>query len=114
VGEALDAHLQAQALSDEGALFLSARGKLWRRSTFNEFVWKPSLRRAGLDEGYGFHSSRHAYASGLMDTHRHLFPDSDEATSSALDEIFGAVDPAGPPSQEPRAAGSHAQLRGVP
>jgi integrase len=113
VVEALDAHLQAAQLGPQGALFLSSRGMLWRRTAFNTFVWKPSLERAGLNAGYGFHALRHTYASGLiaqnihprviqarlghasitetMDTYGHLFPDSDEETSAALDEIFGVM-----------------------
>ena len=72
-----------------------------------------SLLRAGLDSGYGFHALRHTYASGLisqrlhprviqarlghasisetMDTYGHLFPDSDEETSLALDRLFGGA-----------------------
>ncbi|MCW2573178.1 MAG: traSA:integrase fusion protein [Frankiales bacterium] len=111
VVDALDAHLQAQECGPDGALFVSSRGNLWRRTAFNDVVWKPSLEAAGLDRRYGFHALRHTYASGLiaqnihprviqarlghasitetMDTYGHLFPDSDEATSSALDDIFG-------------------------
>jgi integrase len=117
VVKALDAHLQAAQLGPQGALFLSSRGNLWRRDAFNTFLWKPSLESAGLDRGYGFHSLRHTYASGLiaqgihprviqarlghasitetMDTYGHLFPDADEATSSALDDLFG------PPAEAP-------------
>jgi integrase len=117
VVEALDGHLQAGTLGEQGALFLSPRGNLWRRGSFNEAVWKPSLKRADLDPGYGFHALRHTYASGLiaqniharviqsrlghasitetMDTYGHLFPDSDDATSTALDELFGTAGRAG-------------------
>lgn len=123
VVDALDAHLQAQQLGPSGALFLTGRGNLWRRSAFNEFVWKPSLQRAGVDPGYGFHALRHTYASGLiaqnihprviqarlghasitetMDTYGHLFPDSDEATSSALDDLFGPASGAGHAPTDP-------------
>lgn len=123
VVEALDAHLQAAQLGPQGALFLSSRGRLWRRDTFNTHVWKPSLERAGLDSGYGFHALRHTYASGLiaqnvhprviqarlghasitetMDTYGHLFPDSDETTSTALDELFGWATPASVSPDEP-------------
>ncbi len=104
-------HLETEPLGEGGAVFVSPRGNLWRRGSFNESVWKPALRAAGLDEGYGFHALRHTYASGLiaqglhprviqarlghasisetMDTYGHLFPDSDAETADALDRLFG-------------------------
>lgn len=133
VVEALDAHLQAAQLGPQGALFLSSRGMLWRRTAFNTFLWKPSLERASLDSGYGFHALRHTYASGLiaqnihprviqarlghasitetMDTYGHLFPDSDEATSTALDDIFGPARGVNAPEEPPPSPG--VRLRAV-
>ena len=94
-------------------MFANRRGGIWRRGSFNDSVWKPALRRAGLDERFGFHALRHTYASGLiaenvhprviqarlgdesivetMDTYGHLFPDGRDETTTALDRIFGAI-----------------------
>jgi integrase len=121
VVQALDAHLEAGTLGPDGALFVSSRGNLWRRGSFNESVWKPSLRRANLPEALGFHALRHTFASGLiaenvhprviqarlghasitetMDTYGPLFPDSDELTSAALDRLFSSD--AGEPCEAP-------------
>lgn len=109
--DALARHLETEPLGVAGALFVSPRGNLWRRGSFNESVWKPALLAAGLDQQYGFHALRHTYASGLiaeglhprviqarlghasisetMDTYGHLFPDSDGETADALDRLFG-------------------------
>jgi integrase len=111
--DAVARHLEHQPLGDNGALFVSPRGNLWRRGSFNESVRKPALLAAGLDTGYGFHALRHTYASGLiaqglhprviqarlghasisetMDTYGHLFPDSDSETADALDRLFGGT-----------------------
>ena len=106
-------HLETYGAGSEGVVFANRRGGIWRRGSFNDSVWKPALRRAGLDERFGFHALRHTYASGLiaenvhprviqarlghksivetMDTYGHLFPDGRDETTSALDRIFGAV-----------------------
>jgi integrase len=97
---------------DADAFFLTPRtGSLWRRSHFNETVWKPTLEAAKLPVELGFHVLRHTYASHLiaaglhprviqarmghasivetMDTYGHLFPDGDDATRQALDQLLG-------------------------
>ena len=63
---ALARHLQVYGAGPAGELFLNQRDTVWRRGSFNDSVWKPTLRRAGLPEGYGFHALRHTYASGLI------------------------------------------------
>jgi integrase len=95
----------------DGLVFPNRRGQVWRRGSFNDSVWKPTLRKAGLAEGFGFHALRHTYASGLiaenvhprviqarlghksivetMDTYGHLFPDARDETTQALDRVFG-------------------------
>ena len=95
---------------DADALFLTAKGGLWRREHFNVSVWKPSLRAAGLDPSLGMHVLRHSYASHMiaaglhprvimarmghssivetMNTYGHLFPDAEDATRAALDDLF--------------------------
>ena len=106
-------HLEVYGLGADGVLFANRRGQIWRRGSFNDSVWKPTLGRAGLPEGFGFHALRHTYASGLiaenvhprviqarlghksivetMDTYGHLFPDAREETTDALDRIFGTL-----------------------
>ena len=106
-------HLETYGAGSEGVVFANRRGETWRRGSFNDSVWKPALRRAGLDERFGFHALRHTYASGLiaenvhprviqarlghksivetMDTYGHLSPDVRDETTDALDRIFGTI-----------------------
>ena len=108
--DALAAHLADEPT--DGLVFRNRRGHPWRRGSFNDAVWKPALTAAGLPSALGFHCLRHTYASGLiaeglhprvvmarlghasieetMNTYGHLFPDSLEQTTSALDRLFGA------------------------
>jgi integrase len=111
VVDALRAHLTAHATGEGGLLFSNPKGAGWRRGSFNDSVWKPALRRAGLPAGFGMHACRHTYASLLiadghhalvvmarlghasitetMDTYGHLFPQSHAETSATLDRAFG-------------------------
>ena len=111
--DALAAHIATYGVGPDGLLFRNTRGTGWRRGSFNDSVWKPTLRRAGLDTGYGMHATRHTYASTLiaqgqhprviqarlghksivetMDTYGHLFPDAHDETARALDAAFGIV-----------------------
>jgi integrase len=105
-------HLETYGFGVDGLVFANRRGGIWRRGSFNDSVWKPALRRAGLNEAFGFHALRHTYASGLisenihprviqarlghesivetMDTYGHLFPESRQETIQALDRLFGS------------------------
>lgn len=91
-------------------LFLTSRGDLLRRSSFNQGVWKPAVRRAGLPEDVTFHDLRHTYASTALaegvpitevsrwlghasitetvDTYGHLLPEADDRMRTALDRAF--------------------------
>jgi integrase len=106
-------HIELSGLGPEQTVFFSPRGGLWRRGSSNETVWKPALERAGLPGEYGFHALRHTYASSLisaglhprviqarlghksivetMDTYGHLFPDSNEETTRALEAHYSAA-----------------------
>lgn len=109
VTEALARMLEARP--DADVFFVTPRsGALWRRGHFNETLWKPALKAAGLDQTLGFHVLRHTYASHLiaaglhprviqarmghasivetMDTYGHLFPDGDDATRVALGALL--------------------------
>ena len=110
---ALARHIELFGLGPEQTVLFSPRGDLWRRGSFNDSVWKPALRRAGLPHEYGFHALRHTYASSLiaaglhprviqarlghksivetMDTYGHLFPDANKETTRALDAYYGAA-----------------------
>ena len=44
-------HLEVYGAGPDGEVFLNRRGLVWRRGSFNDSVWKPTLRRAGLPEG---------------------------------------------------------------
>jgi len=109
---ALSLHVQRYGVRpQDGLLFRNTQDGLWRRGSFNDSVWKPTLLRAGLPSAFGFHALRHPYASSLiaagvhprvvqarlghksivetMDTYGHLFPDAHEQTSQALEKLYG-------------------------
>ena len=66
VVDALAHHISVYDTREDGVIFRNPRGGLWRRGTFNDSVWKPTLVRAGLPTAYGMHALRHTYASGLI------------------------------------------------
>jgi integrase len=108
VVEALAAHL-AMCPSD-GFVFTTDLGTPIRRTAFSATVWRPAVRRAGLDDSVTFHALRHFYASLLirhgesvktvqarlghasaaetLDTYSHLWPDSDDRTRAAVDSVL--------------------------
>ncbi|MER5462802.1 tyrosine-type recombinase/integrase [Streptomyces sp. NPDC002668] len=99
-------------------IFLSAHGKSLHRTRFNQHVWKPALRAAGVPLGRenGMHALRHFYASVLLDaggsikalseylghhdpsftlrTYTHLMPASETRTRAAVDHVFKNQDDA--------------------
>jgi integrase len=111
--DALAAHIERYGTGPEGLLFANPRGEVWRRGSFNDSVWKPALRRAGIPTSYGMHALRHTYASSLiaagkhpkviqarlghkssvetMDTYGHLFPENLQETAAVLDALYGGV-----------------------
>lgn len=112
---ALREHLDSYGTGEGGLLFANPRGTGWRRGSFNDSVWKPALRRAGLPEQYGIHACRHTYASGLIaerrtvkevqavlghataaetyDTYLHLWPGAVQACADAIDTLFAPPRP---------------------
>jgi integrase len=94
-------------------VFTTDLGTPIRRTAFSATVWRPAIRRAGLDDGVTFHALRHFYASLLirhgesiktvqarlghasaaetLDTCSHLWPDSDDRTRTAVDSVLGGV-----------------------
>jgi integrase len=111
--DALRTHLATFGTGEDGLLFPNRKGAGWRRGSFNDSVWKPALRRAGLPTRFGIHACRHTYASVLiadtpnpvlvmyrlghasitetMETYGHLFPQGHAETTAALDRAFGAT-----------------------
>lgn len=111
VVDALAAHLATYPAGESGLIFTTEAGDPIRRTAFSGAVWRPALKRAGL-EGAKFHDLRHFYASLLirhgesvkvvqsrlghasaaetLDTYSHLWPDSEDQTRAAVDEVLGA------------------------
>jgi integrase len=82
------------------------------RSLFSK-LWRAAVRSAGLPSSTTYHSLRHYFASLLirhgesvktvqerlghasavvtLDTYSHMWPDSDDRTRVAVDEVLGAA-----------------------
>lgn len=108
-------HLAARRPAPDELVFLNGHGRPWRRSSVNDVVWKPALRRAGLPEGYGMHSLRHSYVAMLisenvhpaviqarlghrsivetMDTYAHLIAGAHERTNAAIEAALSLAPP---------------------
>lgn len=104
VVDGLAAHLAE--FPTEGLIFPLASRQAFGR------MWRGTVKRAGLP-GLGFHALRHYYASLLirhgesvktvqarlghasaaetLDTYSHLWPDSDDRTRAAVDDVLGAA-----------------------
>ena len=69
VAEALAEHLRKFPAVLDGLVFTSREHKPINRNHFNRYVWRPALKKAGVDEGKGngMHALRHFYASVLID-----------------------------------------------
>jgi integrase len=115
VGEQLAQHFKVFGLDqrDERRLvFTNERDEPIRRTHFAE-AFRRAVRSAGLPDGTRFHELRHYYASLLiqhgesvkvvqsrlghasaaetLDTYSHLWPDSEDRTRQAIDEILGGT-----------------------
>ncbi|MFI2379255.1 tyrosine-type recombinase/integrase [Streptomyces sp. NPDC018964] len=99
-------------------IFTGPAGLPLDRNRFNDRVWRPALRDAGVETGRdnGMHALRHFYASVLLDagesikalseylghhdpgftlrTYTHLMPSSGSRTRAAVDRIFSEAEPA--------------------
>lgn len=99
-------------------LFRGKDGKPLHRSRYNESIWQPAVKVAGV-VGATFHDLRHFYASALirgglsvkvvsarlghgnaaetLNTYSHLWPDDEDRTRQAIDDVLtGHVPPARP------------------
>jgi len=112
--EELARHFDAQSLmpdQSERLVFTTPRGAPIRRNRFGE-LWRRALEVSEAPPGTTFHSLRHYYASLLirhgesvkvvqerlghasaaetLDTYSHLWPDSQDRTRQAIDDVLGA------------------------
>ncbi len=111
--KALAAHLAAFPAGESGLIFPGDDDRLLSRMTFGSRFWRPAVKKAeGVsDDGVGFHSLRHFYASLLiqsgesvkvvqsrlghssavetLNTYSHLWPDSEDRTRAAVDAVLG-------------------------
>jgi integrase len=114
VVQALNDHIAAYDIAEDGLLF-TMFGKPIVRSTFGH-VFRPAAKAAGFtaETGTGMHALRHYYASLLirygesvktvqvrlghasasetLDTYSHLWPDAEDRTRDAIDEVLGKAE----------------------
>lgn len=109
VAQVLAAHLEQWSTGPDDVIFTNSNGGIVRRNRFNE-IWRPATERAGV-ESLRFHDLRHFYASLLinhgesvkvvqarlghasasetLDTYAHLWPDNEDRTRAAVDDVLG-------------------------
>ncbi|WP_200210889.1 tyrosine-type recombinase/integrase [Micromonospora coerulea] len=114
---ALAPHLDAT--KDGQWLFRTKDDQPLHRSRFNESIWRPAVKAAGV-EGATFHDLRHFYASALiraslsvkvvsarlghgnaaetLNTYSHLWPDDEDRTRQAIDDVLTGHVPQARPS----------------
>jgi len=112
VSTVLAEHLARYRRGSSDLIFTSSYGTPLRRNTAGE-MWHRAAAKAELPEWATFHDLRHFYASLLisrgcsvktvqrrlghqsametLDTYGHLWPDSDDETRAALDEVLAGV-----------------------
>lgn len=111
--DALAVHLAQYPVGKRGFVFTNDKGDPISRSRFSD-VWRAAVVEAGAPIGTGFHALRHYYASLLirhgasvitvqrnlghhdatetLNTYSHLWPDSDDQTRAAIDDVLGSSD----------------------
>jgi integrase len=112
VAEALAAHMAAYQPADDGSLFTTAAGTMYRHEHYGSRIFANAARMAGLPPGTTSHHLRHHYASVLLaagesvvtvaerlghengtlvlKTYGHLMPDMDDRTRRAIDAAWTA------------------------
>lgn len=112
VSVALAEHLRRYPAEAGDLMFTSRERKPINRTHFNGYVWKPALRKAGVQptRANGMHALRHFHASVLIDAgesvravadylghadpgftlrvYAHLFPSSEDRARQAVDQLF--------------------------
>jgi integrase len=109
---ALVDQVRRYGLGPQMVVFTNGAGNAFHRQEFSE-LWRPVAARLGIPSGDGFHQLRHFYASLLirhgesvkvvqerlghttskmtLDTYSHLWPDQEDRTRAAVDEVLGRV-----------------------
>lgn len=113
VADALAAHLAAFPANDEGSIFTTRTGAVYRHDYYGARIFAAAVKRTGLPVGTTTHDLRHHYASVLLaagesvvavaerlghenaalvlKTYGHLMPDSEDRTRRAVDEAWSAI-----------------------
>jgi integrase len=119
--DALAAHLAAYPARGAEYVFRDEVGRPLYRNRFNSTVWRPARVAAGVPEA-GCHDLRHFYASALiraglsvravsdrlghanaamtLNTYAHLWPDDEDRSRRAIDDLFRRDVPRLRPAQE--------------
>jgi integrase len=106
----LSEHLIHWPAGSDSLVFASDQNGPIRRTTFSD-VWRRAVEPLGVPKGDGYHQLRHFYASLLighgesvkvvqerlghasavmtLDTYAHLWPESDDSTRAAVDQVLG-------------------------
>ena len=122
VVDALSDHLRPHPAAEDNFVFTAPEGGPILRTSFMHAAWRPAAEAAGLPKGVELHSPRHFYASALirsglsvrvvserlghanaamtLNVYAHLWPDEEDRTRRALDELLG--DRGRTPQQEPQ------------
>jgi len=66
VAEALAAHIAEFPQAEDGSLFTTAAGLLYRQEHYGASAFAPAVRKADLPAGTTSHALRHRYASLLL------------------------------------------------
>jgi len=107
---ALAAHIAEFPPTEDGSLFTTANGNLYRHEHYGARIFAPSVKKAGLPAGTASHALRHHYASVLLaagesvvavaerlghenaalvlKTYGHLMPDSEDRSRRAIDDVW--------------------------
>lgn len=113
VVDALADHLRRFPAQADGFVFTAPEGGPIVRTSFMHAAWRPAAEAARLPKGVGLHSLRHFYASALiraglsvrvvserlghanaattLNVCAHLWPDEENRTRLALDDLLGTV-----------------------
>jgi integrase len=112
VADALAAHIAEYPPGEDGSLFTTATGVLYRHEDYGSRIFARAVREAGLPVGTTSHHLRHHFASVLLaagesvvavaerlghengtlvlKTYGHLMPDSEGRTRRAVDAAWTA------------------------
>src|SRR5215213_1356383 len=112
VAQALSRHISEIPPAEDGPLFSTATGKLYRQEHYGARVFAPAVRKAGLPGATTSHALRHHYASALLaagesvvavaerlghenatlvlKVYGHLVPGSEDRTRRALDAAWAS------------------------